>query len=111
MHKFLILSLLVLFGLFVGSASAASLSLDEAKAQGLVGETPSGYLEAVSASPANEVASLVSNINSERKKEYERIAEKRDTALTIVETLAGKTAVEKTAAGNYVKVDGRWLKK
>ena len=88
---------------------AFALSLDQAKSQGLLGETPSGYLEAVK--PEAAVVALLQDINAKRREEYESIAKKNGTALHTVEALAGKQALEKTAPGNYIKVDGKWLKK
>ncbi len=67
---------------------ASSLNLSEARAQGLVQETASGYLVAVK--PTDEVNSLVSKINAGRKAEYQRIADKRGTPLSAVEQQAGK---------------------
>ena len=101
-------SLLTLF--FAVTTSAHALSLDQAKSGGLVGETPSGYLEAVAA-PTREVTAVIQDINSKRRDEYNAIAKKNGTALEAVEQLAGKKAIERTVSGNYVKVNGNWIKK
>ncbi len=71
---------------------ASALNLSEAKAQGLVQETASGYLVAVK--PSDEVNALVSKINEGRKAEYQRIADKRGTPLSAVEQQAGKKLTE-----------------
>lgn len=97
--------------LFLTFTSAAwSLGLAEAKSKGLVGETPSGYLRAVG-SQSGEVGQLVSRINAERKKVYQDIAAKRGTSLKNVEALAGKKAIDKSGAGEFVFVGGSWRKK
>ena len=87
----------------------AKQKLDTAKQQGLVGETPTGYLDVVRAEGnAREVADA---INNARREEYTRIAEKHNIPVTQVETVAGKKAIEKTPAGQFVLVGGRWIKK
>ena len=75
--------------------------LDTAKQQGLVGETPTGYLDVVKAS-GNAQA---------RRDEYARIAEKHDIPVTQVETVAGQKALERTPSGQYILKDGQWVKK
>lgn len=104
--------LVVLLVLLAGSASAFALSLDEAKGRGLVGETPSGYLAAVADDPAPATAALVKEINAKRRDRYEQIAKKNGIAVEAVEKLAGKKAIEKTPAGQYVRTPGgEWVKK
>jgi uncharacterized protein YdbL (DUF1318 family) len=72
---------LALFIFALGAGSSWGMDLDSAKSQGLVGETPNGYLEAVkSATP--EVNTLIKNVNSQR-----------------------------TKSGNYIKQNGKWVKK
>ena len=68
--------------------SAFALSLDEAKAKGLVGERPNGYLGAVNP-----------------------IAKRNRTDLRSVETLAGEKAIQNTTPGNFVEGPGGWVKK
>lgn len=95
--------------LFLAQAAMA-MDLQTAKAQGLVGETASGYLEAVQA-PSPEVAGLIADINGRRRAEYEEIAGRNQTSLTAVEQLAGAKAMEKSAPGSYIKSGGVWRKK
>ncbi|WP_328188097.1 YdbL family protein [Marinobacter sp. OP 3.4] len=83
--------------------------LDEAKSQGLVGEMPTGYLGVVS--PGGDAAEIVEAINDARRAEYARIAEKHGIAVSEVEAVAGKKAIEKTPSGEYIQVDGRWVRK
>jgi len=78
----------VLLALALFAMPASALDLAQARAQGLVKETPSGYLTVVK--PSAEVNNLVKNINAGRKAEYQRIAKKRRTPLTTVEQRAGK---------------------
>lgn len=102
----------IFWALLVFPQVASALSLDEAKAKHLVGETISGYLEAVSTKPSAEVAALVADINSQRKAKYQEIATRNGTGLAAVEALAAKKAIEKTPAGEMIKLpSGEWLKK
>lgn len=107
MKQIILLSTLLLF-LFV--APACALDLDSAKAQGLVGETANGYLAPV-VSPTPEVAQLVESINTRRKVKYQEIADANHITLAVVEQLAGKKAIQKTASGEYVNESGKWRKK
>lgn len=95
--------------LILSCQTGLALDLQTAKAQGLVGETLTGYLEAVKATP--EVQNLVNSINAKRKAEYQTIAKRNNTSLQAVEQLAGKKAIEKTPPGQYIKVGGSWQKK
>lgn len=93
------------------SASAHALSLDQAKANGLVGELQTGYLGIVNQTTP-EVRALVDRINQERKGKYGEIAKKNGTSLGAVEALAAKKAIEQTAPGNYVqRASGEWVKR
>lgn len=87
-----------------------AIDLQSAKDQGVVGETPSGYLAAVK-SPSPEVSALIESINSKRKIKYQEIATRNNTSLQSVEQLAGKKAIEKSAPGSYVKAGGSWQQK
>ena len=106
MKKFFIATLVSL--LFVQAVYA--ISLDEAKSKGAVGETQSGYLEAVS-NPGPNVSALIAEINAKRHAEYESIAQKNGTTVQAVELLAGKKAIEKAGPGTFAKVGGNWVKK
>ena len=89
---------------------AFAVTLDVAKDQGLVGETPDGYLEAVSSSPTADVTALVVDVNQKRRAQYQRIANQNSIALGDVEQLAGAKAIDKTASGHFVKIPGKgWM--
>lgn len=94
----------------VFSSSLWALELHDAKEQGLVGETLEGYIAPVG-SVTLEITALVDSINTQRKAEYQRIATKNGIAVSDVEALAGKKAIEKSAAGHYVKLNGQWQKR
>ncbi len=89
--------------------SAWALDLQAAKQGGLVGETPSGYLAVVQATP--EATQLVQSINAQRRQEYAEIAKRNGIELKAVEQLAGKKAIDRTPAGQFIQVNGAWVKK
>jgi len=92
----------------MGLAEAKN-QLDTAKQQGLVGETPAGYLEVVRS--GGNAGAIVEAINEARRNEYARIAEKHNIPVAQVETVAGKKALEKTPAGQFIQIDGEWVRK
>ncbi len=93
----------------VASPSFA-LSLDEAKANGLVGEKPNGYLGAVNPSNA-EAQALIKDVNQKRRQAYEDIAKRNGTNVQAVQTLAGEKAMQNTKPGHFVEGPGGWIKK
>lgn len=89
--------------------TAFALSLGDAKQQGLVGEQLTGYLGTVSAT--DETTALVNDINAKRKQKYQDIAQRNGTSLESVEKLAGKSALQKTPAGQFINLGSGWQKK
>lgn len=73
--------------LMLFSTPLFALDLQSAKQQGLVRETPSGYLKAVKSS--SEVKSLVSSVNAKRRQHYSDISKKTGASLKAVEQQAG----------------------
>ncbi|EKT62710.1 YdbL family protein [Providencia burhodogranariea] len=92
-------------------SSAFALTVDEAKTQGLVGETLSGYLAIVNTN--NAVATeLVNDINHEREAKYGEIAKKNNLQTREVGRIAGQKLIERARTGEYVRgINGQWLKK
>ena len=87
-----------------------AVALPEAKAAGMVGEQPDGYLGVVKDSA--DAQALIADINTKRKAAYEGVAGKTNQALDVVEKLAGERNLNKTGPGNYIKYpDGSWQKK
>jgi uncharacterized protein len=88
------------------------LTLEEAKTQGVVGEQANGYLGIVQPGASAEVQALVNDVNQKRRHTYEEIARRNSTKLEAVEMLAGKTAIDNTRPGNFVRSpSGQWVKK
>ncbi|WP_438865451.1 YdbL family protein [Neptunicella sp.] len=106
MKKFSILIATVLLGF---SSLSFAIGLDEAKQNGLVGEKDTGYLGAIVNKP--EVLELVTEINAKRREVYKELAAKNNIKLSQVELLAAKKAYQKTVSGQYLWVNGEWVKK
>ena len=112
LRLFAVPALIVILAGLGWSAPGWAISLQDAKAQGLVGEQPNGYLGLVKANAGADVKALMNNINAQRKKEYQAIARRNNTELNVVEALAGKKAIEMSPSGQYVKLpSGQWVKR
>ena len=91
---------------------AFGVALDEAKQQGSLGERPDGYLGLVKPSSSPDTVNLMKDINRKRRDVYKGIAEKNGTALSAVEALAGKKAIDKTPSGQFImQPNGTWTPK
>ena len=87
----------------------AMAALGQAKAQGLVGEQPNGYLGVVSSTSDSEA--VVKLINDARRAEYSRMAKQNNIAVADIEAIAGQKAIERTASGHFILLDGKWVNK
>ncbi|MBT4964354.1 MAG: YdbL family protein [Francisellaceae bacterium] len=83
-----------------------AVSLQDAKAQNLVGEQSSGYLGTPS-TPSTDISNLVQDVNARRKSEYERISASTNSSLITVESMAGQKALNDTPPGKYVNRSGQ----
>ncbi|BCN93649.1 hypothetical protein THMIRHAM_14340 [Thiomicrorhabdus immobilis] len=107
----LIISLLLTLSSYAWSMdlSAAMAQLSTVKSQGLVGEQQNGYLGVVK--NQNNAQSVVQLINQARNEQYQKMAQTHNVNLSEIEALAGKKAIEKTPSGQYINIDGKWMKK
>ncbi len=100
---------LLLVGLLCASP-AWSLTLDEARVQGKVGETLSGYL--APRSPDADTLALVQQVNQGREQNYRTLASIHNLKIEDVAELAGQKLVSRAASGEYVKgINGQWIQK
>jgi len=103
-------ALLVLVSTLLFSSTAFALTLEEAKQQGRVGETLSGYLAPVKQDA--ETLSLVKRINQGREEQYKQVAQNNQVTTDDVAKLAGQKLVARAGAGEYVRgINGQWLQK
>ncbi len=90
---------------------AGALTLDEARAQGLVGERADGYVGVV-ANGSGEVQALVNNVNSQRRAAYAKIASNTGAPIDAVAAQAGAKLIAQRPAGEWVTdAGGKWRKK
>jgi len=87
--------------------------LDSARAAGLIGERPDGYVAAVSASPTADIQKLVDDINAQRRKIYEQLASQKGVPSEEIAALAAeKTISQKLQPGwYYMNSAGQWVQK
>lgn len=100
----------------VGAAAvpgpAAAASLDQAKAAGLVGERPDGYLGLVDNGAPADVRQMVERINDERRQKYAEVAQRTGANVREVGILAGRKLIGGTASGNYyMNAQGQWVRR
>lgn len=92
------------------SPSAWALSLAEARQQGRVGETLSGYIAPIRQD--SETMALVARINQGRAEHYQQLATRNNLSTAEVARIAGEKLVQRAAAGEYVRgINGQWLQK
>lgn len=98
--------------LVISMQTAWAIDLDDAKAQGFVGESNTGYLAAVQQPASAEVKALIESVNDKRRIQFERTAEKTNTTVLQVSNRFYELAIEKTRPGHYYQDrSGRWQKK
>lgn len=98
--------------MFFAVQSAWAIDIHDAKDQGLVGESTSGYLASVRSPASAEVNSLIAEVNKKRKVQFESTAQKTSATVAQVANRFYELAVQKTAAGHYYQdAGGKWVKK
>ena len=91
---------------------AASLELEAAKRDGLIGEKADGFVGVVVAKPSAEVRALVDSVNAKRRARYEEIAKKNGTPLDAVAAVAGEKLTGRAAPGEWITdAQGNWYQK
>ncbi|MEL4013598.1 YdbL family protein [Dryocola sp. LX212] len=87
-----------------------AVTLNEARQQGLVGETLSGYIAPIKQD--KETLALVNSINEARAAHYQQLADSNNISVDEVAKLAGQKLVTRAAPGEYVRgINGQWMKK
>ena len=78
----------------------------------VVGEANTGYIAAVKPPGSAEVQALISSVNSKRKAEFEKTANKTTATIAQVSNRFYELAVERTASGHYYQDErGNWKRK
>lgn len=101
---------LLLLAMLILTPPAFALTLEEARQQGRVGETLSGYLAPIAQD--SETLTLVKDINAARAESYQQVADSNHLPVDDVAKMAGEKLVARARPGEYVRgINGQWLKK
>ena len=93
-------------------ASAQADSLEEARAAGLIGELPDGYVASVTPNPTPDIQQLITNINAERRKSYMKIAGERGVPVEAAGAVVAEVTIRKLKPGMYyMNSSGQWVQK
>lgn len=104
--------LLTLFATLLFSQPSWALSLNDAKAQGLIGERSNGYLGIVVNRPSPAIKVLVEDINRKRRTAYQNRAQKAGVNLKVIELRIGERLRSRASAGQFVQdAHGQWKQK
>jgi hypothetical protein len=95
------------------TAYAADPVIEQAKAQGIIGESYTGYLEVVDAGKATpDLKRHVDEVNAGRLQAYTEIAKKNGQTVQVVGTLMAQKQFERATAGELLKAESQsWAKK
>ncbi|KAA0874181.1 YdbL family protein [Nitrincola tapanii] len=105
-------SIVFLFLALAFSGSAAAMSLEQAKTQGLVGEQLNGYVGIVSRSVTPELRNLINDVNSQRRALYQRSAQEAAVGLDVFEARAGQRLQQRAKPGEFIQdTNGQWKRK
>jgi hypothetical protein len=87
--------------------------LDDARAAGLLGERPDGYVDIVAPNAGADIVSLKDQINAQRRKIYQQLAGEKGVPVEEVAALAAeKTISQKLKPGMYyMNSSGQWVQK
>lgn len=101
------------FALVIGAVPGSwAAPLDDAKAAGLIGERPDGYVAAVQPNPPPDIAALVREINAKRLAAYQDIAAKQKVPVDQVGAVTAEKLKRQAPAGQYfLNPDGSWTQK
>ncbi|WP_048697256.1 YdbL family protein [Erwinia piriflorinigrans] len=92
------------------SPAAMALTLDEARQQGRVGETLSGFIAPIQQDSVT--LELVRQINAGRTEQYQLLAQQNNLSAREVANIAGQKLVERAKPGEFVRgINGQWMKK
>ena len=110
LYRFLAILLLSISMIGVNPATSWSADLHQAKAAGLIGERPDGYLGIVKNGPG--IAELVQDINQRRRAIYQGVAQKNGISMQKAEKIGGDKFTRDTPPGQYIMTpSGQWVRK
>jgi uncharacterized protein YdbL (DUF1318 family) len=96
--------------ILVFASHAFAMDLAQARSSGLVGEKLDGYAAVVGSNSAAQ--SVVTDVNTRRRAEYEKISKQNGQPVSVVAKLAAEQIINGLPAGAlYQGTDGSWKKK
>jgi uncharacterized protein YdbL (DUF1318 family) len=91
---------------------ADNLTVNDAKAEGLIGEQADGTLGVVHGNPDSGTMGALAELNEFRRQSYRQAAARSGTTEQQEAEKAGKIAIMQTPAGQYYRAaNGVWMKK
>lgn len=101
--------------IFVPQAAAQSASkqiVDQAKANGIVGEQSDGFLGLVKGTASADIRAAVNDINIQRKSSYLKMASRKGESYENVTKTFAIELIERVPSGQMVRdVNGNWVRK
>lgn len=92
--------------------SASKQIVDQAKANGIVGEQSDGFLGLVKGSASAEIRAAVNDINIQRKSSYLKMASRKGESYENVTKTFAIELIERVPSGQMVRdVNGNWVRK
>jgi uncharacterized protein YdbL (DUF1318 family) len=87
-------------------------TLDGARAKGLIGERPDGYVGAV-VSPTADIQALITKVNTQRRAKYEQIAQQKGVPVDQISALTAEKIIQGNLQSGwyYMDASGNWVKK
>jgi len=94
------------------TASASAETLDGARAKGLVGERPDGYVGPVG-TPSPDIQSLIASVNAQRLAKYQSIAKQKGVPAEQIGALTAEKLINENLQPGWYYMDsgGNWVKK
>lgn len=106
---FLLAALLV--AMPAGNVARAD-ALDDARAQGLVGERYDGYLAIHDRAASASTRKLVEDINAKRRKLYSDVAARQGASVDAVGRIYAAQIIQKVPPGTWIlQQNGHWVRK
>ena len=95
------------------AAPALADPLDDARAAGILGERPDGYVDVVAGNATPDIRKLMTDINNQRRAVYEQLAGQKGVPIEQIGAIAAeKTIREKLQPGwYYMNASGQWQQK
>ncbi len=93
----------------MAQAGNAKQIVDNAKAEGLIGETAGGYLAVVNSAP-RDIVNAMNEINIRRRSLYTQLARKQNVQIDEVATVTAEKVRAKAKSGEkYLTKDADWV--